>query len=112
MRLEKVSIDTFEFLGGFIISLIGGLTSIALGFGIPFVYPELVYYMEDFIIILQSIIIYGGIVSIVGSIIVFFKPKLGGTIILVGGFIAGINIITFLGGSRILKKNKELEAFH
>jgi len=106
MRLEKVSIDNFEFLGGFIISLIGGLTSIALGFGIPFVYPEMVYYMEDFIMILQSIMIYGGIVSIVGSLLVLYKPKLGGTIVMAGGFIAGINIITILGAKSIFKKLK------
>ena len=103
---EKDSIDTFEFIGGFIVSLIGGLSSIALGFGIPFLYPEMVYYMEDFIMILQSIMIYGGIVSIFGSLLVFYKPKLGGTIVMVGGFIAGINIITILGAKSIFKKLK------
>ena len=104
---EKDSIDTFEFLGGFIISLIGGLTSIALGFGIPFVYPELVYYMEDVVLILQTFMIIGGIVSIVGAILVFFNPKLGGVIVLVGSFIAGLNIISIIGASRIFKKIRD-----
>ena len=107
IKPKKDSIDTFEFLGGFIISLIGGLTSIALGFGIPFVYPELVYYMEDVMLILQTFMIIGGIVSIVGAILVFFNPKLGGVIVLVGSFIAGLNIISIIGASRILKKIRD-----
>jgi len=106
IKTEKDSGDTFEFLGGFIISLIGGLTSLLLGFGIAFVYPEIAYYMGDSIMILQTIIIIGGIVSIFGSIVVFFKPKLGGAIVMTGGFIAGINIITILGANRIFKKLK------
>jgi len=104
MKSEKKKIDSSEFLGGFIISLIGGLSSIALGFGIPFVYPELVYYIEDAMLILQTIMIIGGVVSIIGAILIFSKPKLGGAIVLVGGFIAGINIITIIGASRTFKK--------
>lgn len=106
MKLTNDSIGTSEFLGGFIISLIGGLLSLALGFGIPFVYPELVYYMEDLMMILQTITIIGGVVSIIGAILVFSKPKVGGTIALAGGFIAGINFITIIGAIQIFKKLK------
>jgi len=104
MKPKKVSIDASEFLGGFIISLIGGLSSIALGLGIPFVYPELVYYMEDVMLILQAIMIIGGVVNIIGAILIFANPKLGGVIVLVGSFIAGINIIAIIGATRIFKK--------
>jgi len=101
---QKRIINTSEFLGGFIISLIGGFSSIALGFGLPFVYPELLYYMEDTMLIIQTIMIIGDVVSIIGAILIFAKPKLGGVIVLVSGFIAGINIITVIGASRIFKK--------
>ena len=83
------------------------MTSIALGLGLPFVYPELVYYMEDVMLILQTFMIIGSIVSIVGAILVFFNPKLGGVIVLVGSFIAGINIISIIGTSRIFKKIRD-----
>ena len=101
---ELDSVDISKFLGGLIASLIGGLASILIGFSIPFVYPEIEYYMEDFIIILQTIIIIGGIVNIIGSLVVFFKPKLGVIIIFIGGIVAGINIITLFGASSISKK--------
>jgi len=101
---ELDSVDTSKFLGGFIVSLIGGLASILLGFSIPLVYPELAHHMEDIIIIMQTITIIGGIVSVIGSLIIFVKPKLGVTIIFIGGIVAGINIITLLGASSISKK--------
>jgi len=53
------------------------------------------------------IMIIGGVVSIIGSILAFYKPRLGSSIVAVGGFIAGINILTIIGASRILKKLKE-----
>ena len=51
--------------------------------------------------------IIGGVVSIIGSILVFYKPRLGSSIVAVGGIIAGINIITIIGASRILKKLRD-----
>jgi len=103
----KPSTNTSEFLGGIIISLIGGSTSILLGFGLALIYPEIVYSIGDVIRVLQMIMIIGGVVSIIGSILAFYKPRLGSSIVAVGGFIAGINILTIIGASRILKKLKE-----
>ena len=100
----KPSVNISEFLGGIIISLIGGSISILLGFGLPFIYPEIAYFMEDIFILLQIIMIIGGIVSIIGAFLVFYKPRLGSSIVVVGSLISGINIITVAGAGRILKK--------
>jgi len=103
----KPSIDTSEFLGGIIISLIGGSISILLGFGLPFIYAEIANSMGAVFLILQSAMIIGGIVSIIGAFLVFYKPRLGSSIVAVGSLISGINIITIAGASRILKKLRD-----
>jgi len=103
----KPSINTSEFIDGIIISLIGGSISILLGFAVPFIYPELANSMGALFLILQLAMIIGGIVSIIGAIVVFFKPRLGSSIIATGGILAGMNIITVAGAGRILKKLRE-----
>ena len=106
IKLEKAPVDVYELIGGIVVSIIGGLASISLGIGLVYLYPELADLMSGFFMILQTITIFGGIVSIIGSITVFFKPKLGGFIVLAGGFIAGINLITIIGARIIFRKLK------
>ena len=103
----KPSIDSSEFLGGIIISLIGGALSILLGFGLPFIYPNITSSMTVITSILQITMIIGGIVSIFGALFVFYKPRLGSTFVAVGGLISGLNIVTIVGAGRILKKLRE-----
>ncbi|MHA1391554.1 MAG: OmpL47-type beta-barrel domain-containing protein, partial [Promethearchaeota archaeon] len=107
IKQVKPSIDTSEFLGGIIISLIGGSISILLGFGLPFIYPEIADSIGAIFLILQIAMIIGGIISIIGAFLVFYKPRLGSSIVTVGSLISGINIITIAGASRILKKLRD-----
>lgn len=111
-KIEKKSskplIDRSKIFGGIILSIIGGLSSILLGFLIPDILPGVTSLMGEFVIILQEITIAGGIITLIGVIIVISNPKTGGIIILIGGLVAGLNFLTIIGAASIFKKiNRE-----
>ncbi|MFW9866511.1 MAG: hypothetical protein ACFFEN_10490 [Candidatus Thorarchaeota archaeon] len=102
MNDGKASISTF--ISGFIISIIGGLGSILLGFVLPVVYPDLTSELKEFFIILQLFAIIGGILTLIGCVVVVFFNKAGYFIILISGIVAGVNFLTIAGAVSIMKK--------
>lgn len=103
----KVSSNNSRIIGGLILSIIGGLLSILLGFLIPDVFSGISSQMGESIIILQGITIAGGIITLIGAMVVLSIPKMGGIIILIGGFVAGLNILTIIGAASIFKKTRK-----
>jgi len=106
--MMKPRVDPSKILGGIIYSIIGGLSSILLGFYIPDVFSGITSVMGEFVIILQTITISGGIITLFGVMVAIFTPKTGGIIIIIGGLVAGLNFISIIGATSIFKKaNKQ-----
>ena len=103
---DKESISISTFISGFIVSIIGGLSSILIGFVLPEVYPILSSGLSKFFIIIQGLTIIGGILTLIGTFVVAFYNKAGYLIILISGIVAGGNIITIIGAILIIKKVK------
>jgi hypothetical protein len=98
------SINFSEITLGFILSIIGGLSSIAMGFWLAEFTPTLASSLDEFFMIIQGITIIGGIITLIGTAIVPFYTKVGKTIILLSGIVAGGNFITIFGAISISKK--------
>ena len=50
------------------------------------------------------IIIIGGVITIEGAILFFWlKPSISGKIVIIGAILAGVNIISLVGGIKIIK---------
>lgn len=88
------------------LGIIGGVLSIILGIGFPWIiafgYPEfhtLDLSLVNLIILILGVV--GGIIAIIGAAIVPYDHMKGRTIIIIGGLIGLINIITILGGKAI-----------
>ena len=95
-----------EFMSGFIISIIGGLSSIGISFMLPELYPGLSSGLNEFFMIIQGLTMIGGIMTLIGTAVVAFSNKAGYLIILISGIVAGGNIITIIGAISINKKLK------
>ena len=48
-------------------------------------------------------IIIGGVITIEGAILFWIKPSVSGKIVIVGALLAGLNIISLIGGIKINK---------
>jgi hypothetical protein len=89
--------------GGIILSFIGGLLSIFLfGFALMFIYPEFQILGSLFISVFQTIMITGGIITLVGTFMSLFTNtpdsiRIAWIIILIGGLVGGGNILSILG---------------
>ncbi|MFX1391861.1 MAG: hypothetical protein ACFE9Z_17490 [Promethearchaeota archaeon] len=88
---------------GFILSIIGGLASIALTFGLRFVYPEIASLLGNAFVIVQMFTLVGGILILIGVSIAFLNIKVGKIFILISGIIAGGNVLA-IGGAVLLTK--------
>lgn len=97
----KVSSNNSKIIGGLILSIIGGLISFSLGIWIVEIIPELSL-LGGFMVILQGILLTGGIITFVGAAVVFFKIKIGKIIIWIGGILGGINYLIIMGASIII----------
>ncbi|HUX98419.1 MAG TPA: hypothetical protein VMV49_02580 [Candidatus Deferrimicrobium sp.] len=91
---------------GMTLGIIGGVLSIILGIAFPWIidlaYPELQSLDLGLInLIFQILGVTGGIIAIIGVAIVPSNHMKGRTIIIIGGVIGLINIITILGGKAI-----------
>ena len=107
-KSETHSISISEITSGFILSIIGGLGSIALGFWLPEIFPNIALALGESFIVIQGITIIGGIITLIGAAIVSFNTKAGKLIILISGIVAGGNIITIFGAIIIFKKIKQV----
>jgi len=104
---DKKSISISEITSGFIASIIGGLLSIGISFLLPEIFPNLASGLREFFIIIQGFTIIGGIITLIGTALVTFYPRIGKNIILISGIVAGGNIITIIGAISISKKIKQ-----
>ena len=95
-----------EFISGFIISIIGGLSSIGISFMLPELYPSLSSGLSEFFMIIQGLTMIGGIITLIGAAVVAFYNRAGFLIILISGIVSGGNIITIIGAISINKKVK------
>ena len=86
---------------GFALSLAGGISSFLLGLFLPIFISQIFLFGALFATILQMIIIIGAVITIEGAIIFWVKPSISGKIIIVGALIAGLNIISLIGGIKL-----------
>ena len=89
---------------GLILSILGGLLSITLGFSLRAFYPDLASRVPDLFIIIQGFAIIGGIITLIGTAIVSFNVKVGKYLILISGIVAGVNLLTIFGARQLTKK--------
>ena len=92
---------------GFALSLAGGISSFLLGLFLPIFFSQIFLFGALFVTILQMIIIIGAVITIEGAIIFWVKPSISRKIIIVGALIAGLNIISLIGGIKL--KSAEIE---
>lgn len=88
---------------GFAFSLAGGITSFILGLFFPTWFSVLYLFGPLFVMILQMMMIIGGVITIEGAILFWIKPSLSGKLVLIGAIVAGLNLISIYGGVRINK---------
>ena len=77
--------------------MIGGLISLVLGISLPWIYPEFYLIGEVFVLTFQTVLIIGGIVTIVGAILYVADKSYSSIFIVIGGLLGGLNIITLWG---------------
>lgn len=106
IKTKRNSINMSDITSGLILSILGGLSSILLGFWLELIVPNLSSALEESFIIIRGITIIGGIITLIGTAIVPFYIKVGKTIILISGIVAGGNLITIFGAISISKKLK------
>lgn len=96
---------------GIILSIIGGLLSIGLGFVLAvfprFMFPNLESGLGESYKIIPGFTIIGGIITLIGTAIVPFKIKLAKYIILISGIVAGGNVLTIIGAIMLTKKKNQ-----
>ena len=88
---------------GFALSLVGGISSFVLGLFLPMWFSVFYIIGPLFVTIFQMIIIIGAVITIEGSILFWVKPSISGKLVLIGAILAGVNIISLVGGIRIIK---------
>ena len=89
---------------GLILSILGGLLSITLGFSLAVIYPDFAPRVKDLFIIIQGFAIIGGYITLIGTAIVSFNVKVGKYLILLSGIVAGGNLLTIFGAIQLTKK--------
>lgn len=77
--------------------MIGGLISLVIGISLPWIYPEFYLIGEEFVLTFQTVLIIGGILTIVGAILYVTNIAYSSIFIVIGGLLGGINIITLWG---------------
>lgn len=92
---------------GFALSLAGGITSFILGLFLPIWFSIFYVFGPLFVTILQMIIIIGGVITIEGAILFWVNPSISGKLVLIGAILAGVNIISLVGGISIIKLKSE-----
>jgi len=103
-KTKRNSINMSDITSGLILSILGGLSSIAIGFWLAGIYPNLSSSLSESFIIIQAITIIGGTITLIGTAIVPFNIKVAKLIILISGIVSGGNIITIIGAISIQKK--------
>lgn len=105
------------------LSLVGGFFSLIAGLWIPTVFPEfigipefmvqVILFVTAFLTTLKTMLIVGGAITILGAILYSMDKLSSGSVILIGAFLGGINIISLFGGgiafaecTRIKKRHK------
>ncbi len=83
---------------------LGGIISILLGLFLSMIYPEVIVFLGIFGTILQICMIIGGFITFIGVVIMLFNPELGKSIIIIGGLLGGVNILTIIGAAAIRPK--------
>jgi hypothetical protein len=101
-------------VGGIILGLIGGLISIFLGSMLKVLFPEFEILGDLFILVFQTIMIIGGIITLVGVFISLFTKtpnsiRMVWIIILVGGLLGGGNILSILGAMQFRWYIKDIQ---
>ena len=104
--LKSSTISLSDITLGLILSIIGGLSSIALAFWLELIVPNLAMGLGGSFIIIRAITLIGGGITLFGIVIVLFNMKVGSFIILISGIIAGGNILTIIGAILIFRKIK------
>jgi hypothetical protein len=101
--------------GGIILSFIGGLLSIFLfGFMLMFIFPELQILGSVFIMIFRTIMIIGGVITLIGAFISLFTNTPDGLsivwkIVLIGAIIGGGNIPAIIGAMQFRWYIKDIQ---
>lgn len=85
--------------------MIGGLISLILGISLPWVYPDFYLIGEEFVLTFQTVLIIGGILTIVGAILYIADIPYSSIFIVIGGLLGGVNIIT-LWGLRLIREDE------
>ena len=101
-------------LGGIILGLIGGLINIFLGVMLKVIFPEFEILGDIFIIVFQTIMIIGGIITLAGVFISLFTKtpnsiRIAWIIILIGGLVGGVNILSILGAMQFKWYIKDIQ---
>ena len=78
-----------------------------MGSTIPWIFPEFYLYGEIFVLSFQLIIILGGMITILGSILYTMNTHSSRVLILIGTLIGGVNIISLLGWRKIINDDKK-----
>ena len=85
--------------------MIGGLISLILGISLPWVFPDFYLIGEEFVLTFQTVLIIGGILTIVGAILYIADIPYSSIFIVIGGLLGGVNIIT-LWGLRLIREDE------
>lgn len=99
--------------GGIVLSIIGGILSIVLfGMLLQILYPEFLILGRIFITIFQSVMILGGVITLIGALISIFAKtenfkKLAWITVLIGAIIGGGNIIAIFGAVQLKKESSK-----
>ena len=91
----------------FALSLAGGISSFLFGLFLPRLFSLLYLFGSLFVTILQMIIIIGGVITIEGAILFWIKPSISGKLVLIGAILAGVNVISLIGGRKIIKLSRK-----
>ena len=85
--------------------MIGGLISLILGISLPWIFPDFYLIGEEFVLTFQTVLIIGGILTIVGAILYIADIPYSSIFIVIGGLLGGVNIIT-LWGLRLIREDE------
>lgn len=88
---------------GFALSLAGGISSFILGLLLPTLFSIFYVIGPLFVTILRIIIIIGAVITIEGAILFWVKPSISGKLVVIGAIVAGVNVLSLVGGIIIIK---------
>ncbi|MBY8991319.1 MAG: hypothetical protein KGD58_11240 [Candidatus Lokiarchaeota archaeon] len=107
--LDESKIKSTSKTGGSVLGILGGAVSILIGSLMLVLYPEFLILGRLFVTIFQFILISGGVLTIIGTIVFLGvdtskTAKIAWIIILIGAILGGGNIISIFAAVKI-KKN-------